>query len=382
MRAGLLFSEATHVEMLRRLRLIRVDDRREATLRVIVAIAITWMPLVVLSLLGNAPGSFVAFLKDAAVHGRFLLAVPLFIVADYVVLPRLDSMAQYFSTTNLVPESRMPEYEALMASSRRLSTGVWPSGFLFAAVYALVILLVVLVPRDTLPTWQRGGLPLQLSLAGWWHAGISLAVLLGLILAWAWRLGVWVRFLWRMARMGLYLVATHPDQAGGLQFVGYSPRIFATLALPLSIVVAGTLANKVIAGASPIGHEATPVVTAFVLLVLFGSPPLVFSRALLAAWRIGVYRYSNLAARAGQAFETRWFADDQKIDAEVLERPDFSATTDLYAVVANVYAMRPAIYDIQGLLAVVIAAVLPFGPIWLSAIPFSTIVDHVVGALF
>jgi len=382
MRAGLLFSEATHVEMLRRLHLIRADDRREATLRVAVAIAVAWFPLLVLSLFGANGTSILPFLKDAAVHARFLLAVPLFIAADYVVLPRLDSMAQYFAVTNLVPPSKMAEYEALLASSRRRSTGVWPSGFLVVAVYALVALLAFAVPYDVIPLWQRGTLPLQLSMAGWWHLAISLPLLLGLILAWLWRLGVWVRFLWRMARMGLYLVAAHPDQAGGLQFLAYSPRILATLALPMSIVVAGLLANKVIAGASPIGHETTPVVTAAVMLLLFGTPPLVFTRTLLVAWRIGVYRYGDLAARAGEAFEARWFAAEQKLDADLLERPDFSSTTDLYAVVANVYAMRTAIYDIQGLLSVVIATALPFAPIWLSAIPFSTIVDHLVGSLF
>lgn len=382
MRTGLLFSEATHVEMLRRLRLIPADDRREALLRVAVAIAVAWLPLTVLCAVTGGSGAIAAFLRDAAVHARFLFAVPMFIAADYVVLPRLDSMAAYFSRTNLVPPSRMEEYEELLASSRKASTGVWPSGFLAIAVYLLVALLALLVPTPTLPPWQRGDLWLGLSVAGWWHLAISLPLLLGLILAWLWRLGVWIRFLWRMARMGLYLVAAHPDQAGGLQFLAYSPRIFATLALPLGAVVAGTLANKVIGGMSPIGHEATPVVTAAVTLLLFGTPPLVFTRVLLVAWRMGVYRYGDLAARAGEVFETRWFSDGRAIDESLLERPDFSATTDLYQVVGNVYAMRTAIYDIQGLLSVVVATVLPFAPIWLSAIPFNTLVDHLVDALF
>jgi hypothetical protein len=43
---------------------------------------------------------------------------------------------------------------------------------------------------------------------------------------------------------------------------------------------------------------------------------------------------------------------------------------------------RTAIYDVQGLLSVVIATVLPFVPIWLTAIPFSAIVNHLVDALF
>jgi len=382
MRAGVLFNEATHVEMLRRLRLIRIDDRREMAMRIAVAVGVAWVPLTVLSLIGGDGASIAAFLRDVAVHARFLVAVPLFIAADYVVLPRLESMARYFAVTNLVPASRMDEYNTILTSSRRLSAGVWPSGLLLVAVYVLVVTLSVLVPKDLLPLWQRGTLPTGLSLAGWWHLGISLPLQLGLLLAWLWRLGVWTRFLWRMAHMDLYLVAAHPDQTGGLQFLAYSPRVFATLALPIGVVVAGTLANKVMAGASPLGHEATPVVTAAITLLLFATPPLVFTRALLAAWRLGVYRYGDLAARAGEAFEIRWLAEGQKLDAELMERPDFSATTDLYAIVGNVYAMRTAIYDIQGLLSVVIATVLPFVPIWLTAIPFSAIVNHLVDALF
>lgn len=379
MRAGVLFSEAMHVEMLRRLRLIHTDDRREATRRIVLVAAIGWLPLLVLSLIGVEAASF---LRDVAVHARFLLAVPLFVAADYVVLPRLESMAQYFAVTNLVPASRRDEYEGLLASSRRLSSGVWPSGALVLVVYALAIPLAIVVPRELLPLWQRGTLAGGFSMAGWWHLAISLPLLLGLLLAWLWRLGVWFRFLWRMSHMGLYLVAAHPDQAGGLQFLAYSPRILSTLALPIGIVVAGTLANKVIAGASPIGHEATPIVTAAVTLLLFATPPLVFTRALLVAWRMGVYRYGDLAARAGEVFEARWFAEGAEVDADLLERPDFSATTDLYAIVANVYAMRTAIYDIPGLLSIVIATMLPFVPIWLSAIPFSTLVNHLVDALF
>jgi hypothetical protein len=382
MRAGVLFSESMHVEMLRRLRLIHVDDRREATRRVVLAVALGWLPLLVLTLVSAHATLMPSFLRDVAVHARFVLAVPLFITADYVVLPRLESMATYFAETNLVPPSRRDEYQALLASSRRLGSGVWPSGFLVIAVYALAIPLAVAVPRELLPLWQRGTLPGGFSMAGWWHLAISLPLLLGLLLAWLWRLGVWFRFLWRMAHMGLYLVSAHPDQAGGLQFLAYSPRILSTLALPVGIVVAGTLANKVIAGMSPIGHEATPIVTAVVTLLLFATPPLVFTRALLAAWRIGVYRYGDLAARAGEVFESRWFAEGQKLDSDLLERPDFSATTDLYAIVANVYAMRTAIYDIPGLLSIVVATILPFAPIWLSAIPFSTVVNHLVDALF
>ncbi|TCV93277.1 hypothetical protein EC912_105137 [Luteibacter rhizovicinus] len=70
------------------------------------------------------------------------------------------------------------------------------------------------------------------------------------------------------------------------------------------------------------------------------------------------------------------------VDTSSLERPDFSSTTDLYGIVGNVYDMRLMLFDYQGLAALAISGLLPFVPVWLSAIPMSTIVDHLVDALF
>lgn len=382
MRAGPIFSESMHVAVLKRIRLVQPEDRREAIKRVAIAITIAWVPLAVLVAVFATPAARMAFLIDAAVHARLLLAIPLFIVADYIVLPRLGSMGVHFGTSNLVPPGKRADYEALLASSRRLSAGVWPSGFLLVAVYALVAIISLFVPATLLPSWQLNPQGQSLSIAGYWHLLVSLPMLLGLMLAWLWRLGLWVRFLWRMAAMGPSLIASHPDRAAGLQFLGYSPRFFTTLALAFSVVVAGPLANKVIHGASPLGHETTPIVTAVVMLLLFGSPPLVFSPVLLATWRAGIYHYGDLALRVGAAFEAKWFGKDRTVDDSTLEQPDFSTTTDLYAIAANVYGMRQAIFDIQGLLSVVIASALPFVPIWLSAIPFSAVVDRLVDMLF
>ena len=62
-----------------------------------------WVPLALLTLVFAEPDARMAFLIDAATHSRFLLAVPIFILADYIVLPRLDSMARHFGDSNLVP---------------------------------------------------------------------------------------------------------------------------------------------------------------------------------------------------------------------------------------------------------------------------------------
>jgi len=91
--------------------------------------------------------------------------------------------------------------------------------------------------------------------------------------------------------------------------------------------------------------------------------------------------YGELARKLGQAFEAKWLGRDSNVDSEALGVQDFSATTDLYQVVSNVYAMRVVLFDVRAAIAVAISALLPFVPIWLSAIPARTIIDHLVGLI-
>jgi hypothetical protein len=101
----------------------------------------------------------------------------------------------------------------------------------------------------------------------------------------------------------------------------------------------------------------------------------------MRTWQQGMLTYGELARRLGHELEAKWLGRDSKVDPESLGVQDFSATTDLYQVVANVYAMRLVLFDVRAAIAVAISALLPFVPIWLSAIPAQTIIDHLVGLI-
>jgi hypothetical protein len=69
---------------------------------------LAWLPLLLLSALeGELWGGTVAvpFLKDVEVHIRFLVALPLLIVAELVVHQRMRPLIQQFLERNLVPEN-------------------------------------------------------------------------------------------------------------------------------------------------------------------------------------------------------------------------------------------------------------------------------------
>jgi hypothetical protein len=378
-----MFAEPTHVGALKRLHLLPRATRAEALRRIVLAVLIGWFPLAVLAAIetlfsgrGNALGLF----ADFAMYAQLLIAVPLLIAGEYMVLPALGEIGWYFGDSSMVPPEQHKAFEALIVSVRRASTGVWPSLTLAIVVYAIDLAIFLFLPRDLVPGWQRSADGTRISLAGGWHILVSLPLVMGLLFAWLWRLGIWMRFLAAVSRLRLRLIAAHPDRVAGLQFVASSTRLFVPLAFAISVVGAGTFANQVFHhGLSPLEHSIAPVVTVLVVVALFLCPPLVFSPALFRTWQQGVLTYGELARRLGAELEAKWMGPDGTVDRDALGVQDFSATTDLYGVASNVYAMRLVLFDLRAALAVAVSALLPFVPIWLSAIPAKTIIDHLVG---
>lgn len=373
-----IFEEPRHVAVLRRLRLIKPEHRTQALRRVLIAVAVAWVPLAALTalqaLVNGHQELLHAFFTDVAVYARFVLAIPILILSEYIVLPRLEVTAKHFMQSKIIDPSDHDRFADAMKSARRLSTSVWPSMGMTVLVYACVAAIMMVVHPGMFPLWNYVPGADHFSLAGWWHMLVSLPLLLGLLFSWIWRVGVWIRFLHQVSHMQLHLVTSHPDKAAGLQFVAFTPRMFGPLALAIGIITAGTFANEVFhMGLDPTDHPATPIATAVVVVLVFISPPLVFGRTLLRAWRRGLFEYGALASRLGTQFEDKWLTERDPVTRESLEKPDFSSTTDLYSVVANVYAMRPILFDPRAAISLALATLLPFAPIWLTVIPAKVI---------
>jgi hypothetical protein len=378
-----MFAQPTHVGALKRLRLLRLADRDEAVRRIVLAVLAGWLPLAVLAAIEallSGQSAALGLFADFAMYAQLLVAVPLLIACDYMMLPALGEIGWYFEDSSIVPSDQRKRFEALVVSARRASTGVWPSLALAIFVYAIDLAIFLFLPRNLVPGWQRSADGTRTSLAGWWHILVSLPLVLGLLFGWLWRLAIWTRFLAAVARMPLRLIAAHPDRVAGLQFIASSTRLFVPLAFAISVVGAGSFANEVFhQGLSPLEHSVAPVVTVLVVVALFLCPPLVFSPALLRTWQNGMLTYGELARRLGAELEAKWLGPDGKVDPDALSVQDFSATTDLYGVASNVYAMRFVLLDVRAAITIAISALLPFVPIWLSAIPAKTIIDHLVG---
>src|SRR5215831_5232802 len=104
-----------------------------------------WLPLLLLSTLsGQVLGgtASIQFLTDLEVHVRFLVALPLLIVAELVVHQRMRSVVKQFLERNLIPENDKPRFEAALTSVFRLRNSVVTEVLLIAFVYGVGVLVV------------------------------------------------------------------------------------------------------------------------------------------------------------------------------------------------------------------------------------------------
>jgi hypothetical protein len=108
--------------------------------RSFICILVTWVPLLVLSeLRGNAIGHLVSipFLHDFAVHARFLLAVPILLLADAILGPRLAHAASHFLESGLVAEEKFVRFDAAIESGLRWRDSTLAELVLISLAYTL-----------------------------------------------------------------------------------------------------------------------------------------------------------------------------------------------------------------------------------------------------
>lgn len=374
-----LFENAPPLGLPRRLGLIK-SDRRNIRRRALLVIAIGWLPIVVLTLIQSVvlwDDQITSVLWEVGGHARYLIAAPLLVLAERQCAPWLGTIILNFVESGIVAGNARSHFETAVESTRKLLNSNTAEIVVIFLVYLVVVAATVSQPIDKLPSWQRSNSAIPIySLAGWWHVLVSLPLLLVLFFGWMWRLALWARLLWLISRLELHLVASHPDRAAGLSFVGQSVQAFSIVALALAIIVAGRSAHLVLVE----GKLATQdlIFNAGVMLtlvVIFVAPTLVFTPTLLTVWRRATLDYDALAERVGSAFENKWINKRHCADRTVdpLASPDFSATADLYSVVANVHGLRLIPLDIKDLFVLATAMAVPFVPVVLMAVPLEVI---------
>ncbi len=357
--------------------------------RIVVISLLAWLPLLLLSALeGNlwGGGTSVPFLFDIEVHVRFLVALPLLVLAELVVHRRMRPLLQQFVERNLVPESAMPRFEAAVVSAFRLRNSVLAEVLLISIVYGVGVLFIWrhYVALDT-ATWYATGSAggSQLSLAGMWFGYISLPIFQFLLCRWYFRLFIWARFLWQVSRIELSLLPTHPDRLGGLSFISGQIYAFTVLAVAHGALLAGNLANRIFfLGAELLQFKVEiAVLVVFMMCVVLG-PLLFFTPQLAQAKRKGSREYGVLAERYAREFDAKWLRGGAPANEPLLGSSDIQSLADLGNSFQVVREMRIVPIKRDDLLRLVGATLAPIVPLALTMMSLEELLKKLFGVLF
>ncbi len=357
--------------------------------RILVSALLAWFPLLFLSAMGGelwAGDAAVPFLKDAEVHIRFLVSLPLLVLAELVVHQRMRPLVQQFIERNLIPDDAMPRFEAAIGSAARLRNSVFAELLLIAFVYAVGIGVVWrnFVALDAVTWYATPSLDgPSLTWAGLWYLGISLPLFQFLLLRWYFRLFIWARLLWQVSRIELSLIPTHPDRLGGLSFVAGQVYAFAVLAVAHGALLAGNLANRIFfMGASLPQYKAEiAVVVVFMLCIVLG-PLLVFTPQLSQVKRSGLRAYGTLAERYVREFDTKWLRGGAPADEPLVGSADIQSLADLGNSFDVVQDMRIVPVTRDALLRLVGATLAPIVPLALTMMSLEDLLKKLMGVLF
>jgi hypothetical protein len=355
--------------------------------RVIVISLFTWLPLLLLSVLsGDAAGgdSKVPFFYDVDAHVRFLVSLPLLLVAELVVHQRIRLTVRQFVERGIVPLQARPAFEAIIGSAMRLRNSM---------VIEVLLIVLVLTAGHYLwssqmaleaATWYAAVVDGQhwFTPAGYWYAYVSIPVFQFMLLRWYFRIFIWARFLWQVSRINLHLVPTHPDRAAGLGFLGGSTAAFMPLLLSQGALLAGQIANHIFYEGKTLLDFKPEIVAAVVFLLLLVLGPLcVFAPRLAQAKRQGLLEYGSLASRYVDEFDQKWLRGAAPADEQLIGSGDIQSLNDLAGSFEVVNSMRPFPFSKTIVLQTAIAILVPVLPLALTMISLEDMVKRLLGIL-
>jgi hypothetical protein len=357
--------------------------------RVVVLALLAWLPLLILcavqGLLWNKSVA-VPFLLDLEVHIRFLIVVPLLILAELVVHQRLRPIARSFLDRHLIAEDDLPRFNNAITSAFRLRNSVIAEVLLILIVYVVGVSLVwrqfTALSADTwyAPAAFTGS---RLSLAGFWYTYVSLPIFQFLLIRWYFRIFIWARFLWHVSRIKLALLPLHPDRVGGLGFLSGTVYAFSVLIVAHGAMISSQIANRIFfLGAKLPDFEAeVALVAAFLLCIIFG-PMLVFVPQLAQARRTGMREYGTFAEAYVRGFDRKWLRGAKAKDQVLIGNPDIQSLADLANSFDVVRGMRMFLVTRDAILQLGVALLLPLLPLLLTVMPLKELLRRLAGLVF
>lgn len=369
--------------LMKRLRLIRPELGAASGRTAIILAMLTWLPLLAFSLIeGLALGrARIPFLYDIAAHVRFLVAVPILVLAEIPIGRRLRAVAKHFLNAGLVREGQRKKFASHVVDTVRFHDSRLAEMTLLALAYITTYVALSKASFQSGSTWfapsPSAGFP-GFSRVGYYYALVALPVFQFLMYRWAYRMVVWTRFLWQVSNLDLLLTPTHPDGAGGLGFLGKGSIPFGVIVFALSSVVSAAIASRILFGGAALKQfEFIYAALVVLVLIVFAGPLMVFAPKLFRLKQDGLFRYGTLASEYTKAFDNEWVNGINAAEESLLGTEDIQSLADLGTSYELVRKMRALPIDLSDFIGIALPGIIPALPLAATVMPVGEIVKGV-----
>ncbi len=352
--------------------------------RIAIAVGITWLPLMLYALWQRRllPGTVPEpLLQHFGIHARFLLALPLLLVAESSTDAALRRVLPQFVSRGLVDAALMPAFRSILERARALRASR-------TALLVMVALVAIATIAGFTRSYDLHELAWEVEPVGglhWgvlWFSFVSRPLFLLMLVAWLWRLALLAWMFSRIAALELRLAPTHPDRTAGLGFleqltVGLAPLFFA-----IAVPVAGRWGHDAMYHGLDVQTLKVPAAALVLVLAAIGLLPLLaFAPRLRAARRASLAAYGALLAEHGRLVERRWIRHESVDDQGLLSAPEIGPVADTIALYEVIAKMRTVPVGRQSLVPVLLASALPLIPVFAMQIPLKEIAKMLLAPL-
>jgi hypothetical protein len=370
--------------LMKRLRLIRPELGAASGRTAIILALATWLPLLVLSLIAGLAlgGARIPFLYDISAYARFLVAVPILVLAEIPIGRRVRLVTRHFLDAGLIPPAERKQFASAVFDTVRFHDSRLAELVLVALAYILTYTAVSKASLQGGSTWFAPAPGAGFSVVGYYYAFVSLPIFQFLMFRWGFRMFVWTRFLRQVASLELLLTPIHPDGAGGLAFLGKGAVAFGVIVFALSSVASAAIASRILFGGATL-EEFELIYAALIVLVLFvfAGPLLVFAPKLFRLKFDGLFRYGTLASQYTQAFDHKWLGGNKPAQESLLGTADIQSLADLGNSYELVRKMRIVPIEMIDFVGIALPAVIPALPLAATVMPVGDILKGVLKLL-
>jgi hypothetical protein len=193
---------------------------------------------------------------------------------------------------------------------------------------------------------------------------------------------LWAIFAFKLSRLDLRLVPTHPDGHGGLGFLGLTPMAFAPVSFAAATVIGGSWRHEILhQGANLMSFKLPAIVLVGIIASVAFGPLAFFVPRLAALRRQGMLEYGTLGQIHSIDFHEKWIRQRAGHEAEFLVAPESSTLADYGQSYERLERMKPFPADRGTFIALGLSLALPMLPAILAVIPLVVVLKSLLQAL-